>query len=378
MWQAIDLHDAEGLEQALQEGASPRDMRHATPPIWACVERGYFDLAHVLKKHGARLNVSAKGMQGGNLWGAIAKRNNPEEARQLKELLGSTSEVNPKDFINYRSYDLLTWWMEEGDHQGMNKPCTGDISWNGNDIWILASLYGPENVWDFVNNSWGIDPTDPSSLSQRAGPSTAQGLWEEIIRRDDVALAQKALQKGWGPPAPQDYGKHYKKETHNGFRKIPSFWRHSMGWAILAKKSENLWAWWTQQPNALTIMQEESRAEAAREETSLLLIQSKADIERLTALGLFDPKADAKGNLLAHGVFMENKVSSTVIRWWAQNRPHDFSVENDRGKTPTEVYGELLNNSGRNNRKVVEKIRQELINAGLPPAAPDAPKKQRF
>lgn len=371
MWTAIAENDEPALRQALQDGAKTTTNQNGTPPLWATVEQGKLGLAKLLLEFGANPKVEARG---GNLWKAIAKRNNPAEADQLKALLGSARAAKPKDFVLCRSYKLVEWWVAQDLPDRMTKADTGSSSWEWNYDWVIAAVYGPAGLWDYLSKAWGIQAGNPHSLSLQAGSSTARGFWEDIIRRDNVELAQEALRRGWGPPEPSDYKINYSLTVDKGSRTLPLYWKCNLGWAMLDAKAENLWAWWSQIPGTLECMQADSLPDNHREGTTTELLKTAKNLETLADLGLFHPGPDAKGRLLAHHVFSQNEVHASLITWWIKNRPQDLETADAAGKTPLHP----TDKGSYSNEAVLRKVRTEQLNQALPEVQKNIPARTRF
>lgn len=371
MWLAIESNDPEALTQALKDGAKVNNLQNSTPPLWACVEQGKLELAGILLKFGANPNVSARG---GGLWKAISKRNNPQEAEKLKALLGNAELARPSDFIRDRSYRLVEWWIAQNLPHRMTKPDTGKSSYEHNQGWISAAVYVLPNGWDYLSKAWGIKPGDPRSLATKAGSSTARWFWEDIIRRDNVEMAQEALRRGWGPPEPSDYNTNYNITVDKASRELPTHWKYDLGWAILEAGAENLWAWWSQIPGTLERMQAHCTPDADREGTTLAVMGNAKKLEMLIDLGLFHPGPDAKGRLLAHEIFSKPEVPKTILQWWVKNRPEDWDTVDLEGKTPLELTG----NGNKSNERVLQQVRQERLNQGLPEVDTQKSRRVRF
>lgn len=373
MWAAITSGDEEGLRQALKDGAKANFKQNATPPLWAAVEQGKLNIAKILLEYGADPTANARG---GNVWRAIAKRNDPQEAEQLKNILGTAATARPREFVMVRSYKLVEWWVAQNHPEMMTQPDAGKSSWEWNYDWVIAAAYGPAGLWDYVSKAWGIVPNDPQSLSKQAGSSTARGFWEDIIRRDNVPFAQECLQRGWGPPEPSDYKKNYSDTVDKNTRTLPTYWKHDLGWAMLDSGAENLWAWWSQIPGTLERMQAQCLPDNDREGTTFALLKNEKKLLKLESLGLFHPGPDQNGTLLAHEVFSQHEVHPTLIKWWAKNRPEDFKAQNKYGHNPLTPVNKP--GAGGSNAAVIQKVKVALLEHGLPEADTTAPARARF
>ncbi len=368
MWEALDNNDLEALRNALDEGAKTNSNRHGASPFWFAVQQQRFDLAKLLMDRGANTKVSC---QGGNVWVTIAKRDNPAEAERLKELLGTSEDAKPSYFVETRSYKLIEWWRKENHSLKALAPSTGKDSWNYNSKLALMGIYGPEGFWDFVCEAWQTKAGDLSSLSNQAGSSTAQGVWEDLIRRDNVALAQEALRRGWGPPEPQDYARNYSNTVDRGSRLLGRHWGVGLGWAILEADAPNLWAWWCQLPGMLETMREESRAENQRHDTVVQILKTLKDLQKLEAVGMLDFGRDKKGDWMLHHVLLKKTLDKPLVRWWMKNRPEDFNQVNDSNQTP--IDPKRLGENSANLRL----IKEQTLEVQLPEANKDV-KRQRF
>lgn len=325
MWAAVDQGDCLALEEALVDGAAVMKYRNGYPALWMAVQASRYDVAKILIGHGAQ--VKAAGKAGQNVWTAIASRNNPEEAEQLKALVGTSSFASPNDFLSNRSYRLLLWWLRDDPANKAPKPSQFRSAGPNNQMWVMAALHGPQELLPLINQQWGVNEKDPISLTKIWDVSMARVVWEEIARRDNVALGKRALAHGWGPPPPGSYGLEDKRSSD-----VTPLWGQPLGWYFISKKAWNLLDWWMSIPHLAEQMR--TSAKGHPQDTAWHLVLDFPTFERVMALGVDLDAKDAKGNLLAHYLFDGAQLSQLIIDWWIVHRPMDLECKNQDGHTP--------------------------------------------
>lgn len=327
LWLALHARDEQALKQALAAGADASFSLNGMPPFWFTVQQQLPAMAAILLEHGADPHAQCRG---GSIWTALAPRDDVQEAQWLKGLLGSTQGAKPLDFLLCRSFRLFEWWMDNTPGFRLSEPSPS--SWTAKNMqgYALAAIRGPDRIWPILSQHWKIDPSDVHSLVKKWGPGLAYATWEEVARRDDVVLAQRALALGWGPPRPSDL-KGPELDTA-GLKPTPLY--ASMGWYFLSKGAYNLWQWWMGQE---ALAREFHQDGCNSPDTTLFeVVTDRQRLERLQAAGVDFSGRDDNGNTALHALVKGPHLSKALIGWWIEHRPQDFLVANAQGFLPLE------------------------------------------
>lgn len=324
LWAGIDAADPVATKRALEEGANPKRKRNGYPPFWIAVQANRYDIAQILLDAGA--DPHARGRSNQSVSGAIAPRNDPKEAERLLEMIKTPTGWESNDFLMSKAHLLLEWWLQKSDRA----PTPVNSRWSGRNMnmWIIAALDGPGYIMARLNEKWKLDPTKYCDLTRLWGASMAREAWNEIAKRDDVALAKRALAHGWGPPFPADFTKEDLAD-----KEVSNVWALDTGWMFFHKRSLNLFSWWM---SVDALARHFERTALANLDILAEVLSDIPSIELAHKLGLgqFLHRTDEQGNLLAHYLFRSPKLSKKMITWWHANHPEQMHAKNHMGQTP--------------------------------------------
>lgn len=337
VWRALDEGASpDVLARVLAEGGRTDAVRNGLSPLWAAVASQRLELARVLVEAGASVDTTGPG--GASLWAAIAPRDDIEEGQRLLDLLGGKRIGIASDFFRSQAHNLLWWWASEGLKHGgqvFPSPPQSPRATSGEHLgdWVLAALHGPEPLLEAISKAWGIDPGQPGSLADRWGVGLACMAWEEVARRDNVAMAQRLMSFGWGPPRPCDYA------VPTGIFQNRSWaswaWAWSPGWYFLTKRAQRLWHWWTSVPE----LKEEIVAQARREPDKTLaqVRQTVPALDLLAGSGVDLGGRDGQGLVLLHHLMASRHMTLAMARWFLQHRPQDYHAQAHDGRRPLDM-----------------------------------------
>lgn len=328
LWEALHARNEAGVEEALENGADPNFVLNRLTPFWFAIQHQAQPIAILLLKHGANPRAQS---QGKSVWVAIAPRDNLEEANWLKDILGGVDDAGAEDFLNYKAYRLFEWWLGLASNLQtaipLAYPSSSHTAMNYRNH-ALAALRGPASILPTLTKLWRLNPKDVYSLTNTISVGMAYATWEEIARRDDVEMAQRALAHGWGPPRPEDL----KSKELDATGKEPTPLYANMGWYFLDKSAYNLWKWWMgQEALAREFL---AMGQTDPHNTVLLAAKDTMRLDRMLEAGIDFSVPDANGNLLLHHVVIGAYVTKAIGTWWLQKRPQDFSVPNHAGLMP--------------------------------------------
>lgn len=370
LWAAMDRGQLAAVEAALEAGADVDFTRQKTTPLWAAVQVQRLDIAAALLARGA--DPARRGPRGESLFGALLSRNDPQEAQALLNLLdGALPTVTATEFLSARAYDLLAWFLALPQQTTAWIPRAASIQtsleyapYTYHD-WCKALVRAPELLECFFQQAWGTAQNDPGYLTRTLSVFFLQRLWEEIALRDDVALAQRFVAQGWGPPPAHPL----PEKNHKQANRLDARWEFGLGWVLLGKRAWQLLAWWTAVPELAQDMQ--TWAQQRAKATLHTLTFDLPTLERLHALHIDLGQVDDHGQLLAHRVFASGEASQALFTWWCTHRPQDLEVRNAQERRPLEPLKPKK-------PAIVAKLRQTWLQHQLPPSTAGTATRTRF
>ena len=330
MWEAIQNGSHKGLEVALQKGAHPDSPLNHTHPLWVVVQNGRYDLAEMLLAKGATPTLLSRAQ---SLWAALADRNDPAEGERLVALLQGV-HVTPKsgEFFKHKAYDLFLWWHEKFPNHLFRPSSHGtkDETATLYREYMVAACRGPDGMVPLFNRAWGIDPTNPYGLIERTSAGLAVALWEEVARRDNVALAQHLLRHGWGPLRPTDLHPQLRNTRQNKATALET----STAWLFMSYNARNLFEWWMSKP--LLAQEAMEQLTAFPEDILFTIAHDQSKLKWLHGLGVDFGVTGRNGDRLLHHLARSKNLTKAVIHWWLEHRADDFKVVNAAGFRPLE------------------------------------------
>lgn len=311
MWMAIDEGDLSLLRRALKEGARLTQRRKGRHGAWEALHQNHWDLAAHLVQAGAGLN--ARTLSGHSLMGAIAHRDDPQQAQALLDLGFDHNDATTTDFFQGKGAPtLLQWWLEQGHPEAFHCKPLKPMDW------LRVGARGSPKLRALINEAWGVEDLDPNKFPKyfdRSDP--LERFWGEIFQKNDVELVRALLKSGWG---------FYDNAEYNYC---------TASWLAAKKGSWEVVEWLC----TSDVFKQQMLLDAERDPATSWwpTAVSCSAIERIKQLGVDIEKPDSWGRTIAHHVTSDKQrggLRKHLALWIMQNHPDLFSAKDKGGKTP--------------------------------------------
>lgn len=311
MWTAIEEGDLRALCRALNEGARLTNRKKGRLGLWEALHRDHWDLAHYLVQAGADLH--GKTLSNYSLLGAIAHRDDPEQAQRLVTMGFDEKKSSMVDFFHGKGAPaLLEWWLEHGHPEAFNAKPIRLMDW------LHIGAKGSARLRAMINEAWGIDSLNPNEFAKSFDRNDPlERFWADIFQKNDVELVRRLLKSGWGF--------HEDKPQYNC---KPS-------WLAASKGAWEVSDWlYTSEAFKQRMLED---AKNSPHSSWWQAATNNIAIERIAAMGVDIEAQDDWGRNLANHLLsnrFRGEFRKHTVAWLLTHYPNLFNATDKAGKTP--------------------------------------------